>query len=134
MFHPSFYTFLPVMGVCLILWFSNDGEIISKVLSTKLFVYIGLISYSLYLWHYPIFSFSRITEFHRGSLFNKTVIVITILTLSILTYHFVERPFRDKKNNFKFLLRIILSSLAILFFFNLSIVLKKIGGGGFYKK
>ena len=134
MFHPSFYSFLPVMGVCLFIWFSNDGEITSRVLSTKLFVYIGLISYSLYLWHYPIFSFSRITEFHRGSLFNKTVVVIIILTLSILTYHFVERPFRNKKNNFKFLLRIILIGLAILFIFNLSIVLKKIGGGaGFIK-
>ena len=52
--HPSFYTLSPVVGVCLIIWFSNKNEPITKILSTKLFVGIGLISYSLYLWHYPI--------------------------------------------------------------------------------
>ena len=60
MFHPSFHTLSPIIGVCLIIWFSNKNEIITKILSTKLFVGIGLISYSLYLWHYPIFAFSRI--------------------------------------------------------------------------
>src|SRR6056300_379890 len=61
MFHPSFYTLSPIIGVCLIIWFSNKDELITKIFSTKLFVGIGLISYSLYLWHYPIFAFSRIT-------------------------------------------------------------------------
>ena len=48
-FHPSFYTVLPVLGACLIIWFSNIDEIITKILSTKIFVGIGLISYSMYL-------------------------------------------------------------------------------------
>jgi peptidoglycan/LPS O-acetylase OafA/YrhL len=38
MFHPSFYTLSPIIGVCLIIWFSNKDEIITKILSTKLFV------------------------------------------------------------------------------------------------
>ena len=59
--HPSFITISPIIGVCLIIWFSNQNEIITKILSSKIFVVVGLISYSLYLLHYPIFAFSRIT-------------------------------------------------------------------------
>ena len=65
-FHPSFYTLSPIIGVCLIIWFSHKDELITKIISSKLFVGIGLISYSLYLWHYPIFAFSRIVEFTGG--------------------------------------------------------------------
>ena len=71
MFHPSFYTLSPIIGVCLIIWFSDKDELITKILSTKLFVGIGLISYSLYLWHYPIFSFLRNTSFTYESSLNK---------------------------------------------------------------
>jgi peptidoglycan/LPS O-acetylase OafA/YrhL len=62
MFHPSFYTLSPIIGVCLIIWFSSKNELITKILQIKLFVGIGLISYSLYLWHYTIFAFARIKD------------------------------------------------------------------------
>ena len=81
MFHPSFYTLSPIIGVCLVIWFSNKDEFITKILSTKLFVGIGLISYSLYLWHYPIFAFTRIANFTQASLPNKFLLVITILII-----------------------------------------------------
>ena len=47
--HPSIYTVPPIIGVCLIIWFANKGELVTKILSNKLFVGTGLISYSLYL-------------------------------------------------------------------------------------
>ena len=97
--HPSFFTLSPIIGVCLIIWFSNKDELITKVLSTKLFVGIGLISYSLYLWHYPIFAFSRIIGFAQESLFKQLLLGIIILILSIISYVLVERPARNKKYN-----------------------------------
>ena len=62
MFHPSFYTLSPVIGTCLIIWFANKKEFITQILSSKIFVGVGLISYSLYLWHYPILVFYNIHQ------------------------------------------------------------------------
>ena len=117
MFHPSFYTLSPIIGVCLIIWFSNKDELITKILSTKLFVGIGLISYSLYLWHYPIFAFARLTEFTQGSLFNKLLLGTIILLVSIFSYYFVERPARKNKYKLK-----VISSLLIFFIIFLIII------------
>mgnify|MGYP001310451453 CR=1 FL=1 len=99
--HPSFYTILPIIGVCLIIWFSGRDELITKILSTKLFVGIGLISYSLYLWHYPIFAFLKINGLVSGSLISKLILIPIIFLMSILSYLFIERPFRNRKLNIK---------------------------------
>jgi peptidoglycan/LPS O-acetylase OafA/YrhL len=118
-FHPSFFTLSPIIGVCLIIWFSNKDELITKLLSTKLFVGIGLISYSLYLWHYPIFAFARITDFTQGSLFNKLLLGIIIVILSTLSYYFIERPARNKKYNFNFIIKFLSITILLIFTFNL---------------
>jgi peptidoglycan/LPS O-acetylase OafA/YrhL len=101
MLHPSFYTLSPVIGVCLVIWFSNKDEITTKILSTKLFVGIGLISYSLYLWHYPVFAFARITEFFGNNLIIELLSGVIILFLSIISFYLIEKPFRDKNNSIK---------------------------------
>ena len=126
MFHPSFYTMSPIVGVCLIIWFSNKDEIITKILSTKLFVGIGLISYSLYLWHYPIFAFLIISGLsNTWDIFMKLFTGILILILSIFSYNFIERPFRDKKNKFKDLASIIKVIFIIILILNTIIIVKK---------
>ena len=124
MFHPSFYTLSPIIGVCLIIWFSSKNELITKILSTKLFVGTGLISYSLYLWHYPIFAFARITEFTQGSLFKKLLLGIVIIIPSIFSYYLIERPARNKSNKFKFFISLILISISVLVIVNVNIVKK----------
>jgi len=124
MFHPSFYTLSPIIGVCLIIWFSHKDELITKILSFKLFVGIGLISYSLYLWHYPIFAFARIKEFVPGSIFNKPLLGAIILILSIVSYYFVERPARNRKYNFKVIFFLIIFSCSALIVFNSNVILK----------
>jgi peptidoglycan/LPS O-acetylase OafA/YrhL len=97
MFHPSFYTLFPVAGACLIIWFSNKGELITRILSSKLFVRTGLISYSLYLWHYPIFAFARINDVFDGGIIYKLIFVLITIILSITTYNFIEVPSRNRK-------------------------------------
>jgi hypothetical protein len=124
MFHPSFYSLSPIIGVCIIIWFSNKNELITKILSSKLFVGIGLISYSLYLWHYPLFAFARITEFTQGSLFNKLFLVAIIVILTIVSYYFIERPFRNKRYKFKVIISPILILIFILVIITINFVQK----------
>jgi hypothetical protein len=124
MHHPSFYTLSPIIGVCLVIWFSNQNDLITKILSTKLFVGIGLISYSLYLWHYPIFAFARITEFTSGSITKKILLLAIIFTLSILSYFLIEKPFRNRKFQFKNVLLLIVSLSIFLIITNSLIIYK----------
>ena len=105
-FHPSFHTLFPIIGVCLIIWFSDKDELITKILTSKLLVGIGLISYSLYLWHYPIFAFARISNIAENNIIIKIFIGLVILILSIISYYFIEKPSRNKKNSFKKLVTI----------------------------
>jgi peptidoglycan/LPS O-acetylase OafA/YrhL len=122
MFHPSFYTLSPVLGVCLIIWFSNKSEFVTKILSTKLFVGIGLISYSLYLWHYPIFAFLKINGLISGSLIGRLILIPALFFLSILSYLFVERYFRNKKVSFSIVIRFLIIILIAVIIFNLKVI------------
>jgi len=122
--HPSIVTLLPITGVCLIILFSNTKTFVKKILSYKILVFVGLISYSLYLWHYPIFAFNRILEFTDGNNFRKLVLISLVFILSVFTYFFVEKPFRNKKLiSLKFFVIFISFSLFIFLTFISSVIL-----------
>ena len=125
MFHPSFYTLSPVIGVSLIIWFSSENELTTKILSTKLFVGIGLISYSLYLWHYPIFAFSRITSFIDNNFIMKLFLAGFVLIASTISYFLIEKPIRDNNFKFKNVLKTIFVILGILIIFNTYLLFKE---------
>ena len=127
MHHPSFYSIMPIIGVCLIIWFSNKDELTFKIFSTRLMVGIGLISYSLYLWHFPIFVFDRIIEFSDGSINKKIFLGVSLFLISIFSFYIIERPARNSKYKF----RIIIST--ILIFYSIIIILnnKVIENNGF---
>ena len=128
--HPSFFTLITVAGTCLLIWYSNSHSLVNKVLKSKIFVGTGLLSYSLYLWHFPIFAFARITEFASGNFLYKIYIALIVLILSLITYFFIEKPSRNLKINFKKILGIILFSyLSVIIFVFLSLK-----SNGFYKR
>ena len=115
----SLYMLIPITGVSLIIWFSDINEPITKLLSKKFIVFIGLISYSLYLWHYPIFVFDRITE----SAFSYYELILLVVLLSIFSFYFVERPFRNKKIKFKKILIFISLTTVTICIVNFKIII-----------
>ena len=93
---PSFYTLVPVLGVMALVLYADESTIAAKILSTKALVSTGLISYSLYLWHQPIFAFSRIYRQEPLTELVTYIIILSTLLLAILTWKFVESPYRNK--------------------------------------
>lgn len=94
--HPTFLTLIPVLGTCLVLLFANQENIVGKILSVKVITFIGLISYSLYLWHQPILALMK-RHFSLHLEFSQIIVALLLMgTLSWFTYKFIESPFRSK--------------------------------------
>lgn len=94
---PSFYALMPTVGAAMIILFARPTTFVGTLLSTKLLVGIGLISYSAYLWHQPLFVFARHLSLKAPS--NSVFLVLSVLTLFLayLSWRFVEQPFRRKE-------------------------------------
>ena len=91
---PSVYALLPVVGVLLVIAFGASTTWVSRLLSLRPLVLLGLVSYSAYLWHQPVFAFARLTRLeHLSAAMVWTLIGVT-LVLSYATWKFVEVPFR----------------------------------------
>lgn len=94
---PSYYLLIPTIGTCLIIIFSNESTLTYKLLSLRPIVFIGLLSYSLYLWHQPIFSFLRIYSIEEPSTNTFLISIVFIFLISYLSLKYIETPFRNKK-------------------------------------
>lgn len=115
---PGFAALLPCLGAALIIFAGNRSEnLISRILSEPLPVFIGKISYSLYLWHLPLIVFY---QEYRGTSKLENAELATLLSLLFLisycSWRFVEQPFRKKidAKNYKKTF-IIAASIALIF-------------------
>ena len=121
---PSFITLIPVSGTVLILLFANKNNIVGKLLSKNFLVFIGLISYSLYIWHQPIFAIAKdelsfIKMEMEHTIFLKLILISITLIMAILSYFLIEKPARYVLTEKKF----IISTVSItIFLLGISII------------
>lgn len=110
--YPGVFTLIPVIATVLILLFTNSHKnIFKRILSLKIIVFVGLLSYSLYLWHQPIFTFFNLIYFNDNSILRSILELALIFFLSFITWKFIEKPFR----NFKLISSKSVWSLFIIF-------------------
>lgn len=95
---PSLYAIFPVLGTSLIILFAHQGTWAAKLLSLPVFVGIGLISYSAYLWHQPMFAFARLYYADEPHLLIMLGLAVLAFVLAFISWRFVERPFRQRQN------------------------------------
>lgn len=93
---PSLYALVPTVGTGLVILFSSKETLVGKLLANKLLVGIGLISYSAYLWHQPLFAFSRHRSLTEPSELLFLGLSLLTFLLAYLSWRYVEKPFRTK--------------------------------------
>jgi len=91
---PGFWALLPTLGAALIIWAGPEARFNRAVLSHPLMVWFGLISFPLYLWHWPLLAFPRILEGQAPEAWVRLGAVALSILLAWLTFRFVERPLR----------------------------------------
>jgi len=97
--YPNFLTIFPVFAAgFLIVGSLGSGCWIQRVLSSKVLVYIGDRSYSLYLWHWPAIVFAR--SAFPGNEWVKASFLLLAIGISILSFRYVEQPLRGMRPNF----------------------------------
>jgi len=115
---PGFYALVPTIGTVLIILFATQRTTVGKFLGNKALVSIGLLSYSAYLWHQPLFAFARQLGVPDSDVTIFLALSFASIFLAYLSWKYVETPFRDKtlvskKGIFVF------ATLGSFFFFSL---------------
>ena len=94
--YPSSYTMLPGFGAFFIVVFCNKDLLVGKLLSLPLVRFFGLISYSAYLWHQPIFAFYRYKNIIEPSAVSMYALIALTIAIAYISWKWVEKPFREK--------------------------------------
>ena len=92
---PGLAAVPPCLGATLLLMTGRDNTLVARALSIAPLRFIGLISYSMYLWHWPILVFAATGVFLTKGFGATVMLLLIILAVSTLSWRFVERPFRS---------------------------------------
>ena len=94
---PGAWVLCPVIGAALVIAAGPNARLNKRILSHPAIVWVGLVSYPLYLWHWPLLSYARIYEQGRPELWISVTVVLLSFLLAGLTREFVEKPIRLAK-------------------------------------
>jgi peptidoglycan/LPS O-acetylase OafA/YrhL len=97
--YPGWLALIPTIGASLIIWSAAHSRVASSTLSTRALVFVGLISYPLYLWHWPLLVFSAAFKFAPLTPLEVGLVVALSFILAWLTYELVEKKFRAGRMN-----------------------------------
>ena len=93
---PTFNALYPTVGTALIIIFCDSNTFVGKFLSQKILVGLGIISYSAYLWHQPIFAFYNVLSYQNTKSETYLLLIVLTLVLSFFSWKYIEIPFRNK--------------------------------------
>jgi len=113
---PGYWAILPVLGSVMIIMAGPTAWLNRRVFSNKILVWFGLISFPLYLWHWPLLSFGRILYFDTPPLTYQFIAVFLSVLLGWLTMRFVERPLRFSSSKSSLKVFCLSSALLVLAF------------------
>jgi hypothetical protein len=92
---PGWWALLPAVGSALMIASGPQAVVNRFILSQRIFVWVGLISFPLYLWHWPLLSFARIIYSETPPFDVRVVLVVLSTILAALTYYLIEKPIRQ---------------------------------------
>jgi len=98
---PGLAALSPCLGAALFIW-ATGGRLgerlpqVGRLLASRPLVFVGLISYSLYLWHWPLFAFTSYWALEPITMLHRVALALISLLLAALSWRFVESPFRKK--------------------------------------
>ncbi|WP_445775343.1 acyltransferase family protein [Shewanella sp.] len=94
---PGLYALVPTGGAAILIACATANTLVGRLLGWKPLVGLGLISYSAYLWHQPLFAMARQRSIEPLGPVAFVVLTLTALALAFLSWKYVEGPFRNRK-------------------------------------